>query len=154
MTEVEEIETKQDLVKSIMASVLVLALIITVISVSACKSPASTPAETFQTLANDGQVVYSNTCAVCHGNNGQPANKYTVLLWSTGSTLGTYDGITLFTDARGMLDYMSRSMPLEAPGSLTNHQYIELLAYILIKANKVSPSTVFDENKLINMSIP
>jgi mono/diheme cytochrome c family protein len=142
-----------------MASVLLgLILIATVVALSACTSaptPAPTPTgHTFQMLADAGQPVYVSSCAVCHGNNGQPANKYTVLLWGTGSTLGTYHGITLFTDAQGMLNYMSKNMPLAASGSLSNQQYIDLLAYILVQASIVSPSTAFDESKLSSISIP
>ena len=73
---------------------------------------------------------------------------------AAGSTLGTYNGVTLFTDAQGMLNYISKSMPLTAPGSLTSQQYTELLAYILLQGNIVSPSTVFDRSKLSSISIP
>ena len=75
-------------------------------------------------------------------------------MWGSGSTLGTYNGATLFTDAQGMLKFMSTSMPLTAPASLTNQQYINLLAYILIQDNKVSPSTVFNESQLAGIKIP
>jgi hypothetical protein len=75
-------------------------------------------------------------------------------MWGTGSTLGTYNGQTLFTDAQGMLNFMSTKMPLTAPGSLTSQQYNDLLAFILLKANIVSPSTVFDQSQLSGISIP
>lgn len=131
----------------------------------ACSSASTTPAgtsthtttptgDTFQTLASVGEPVYLNKCAICHGNNGQPINKYIVLLWGPGSTLGNYHGIILFTDAQEMLNYMSKNMPLAASGSLTSQQYIDLTAYILIQNNKVSPSTVFDESKLSSIKIP
>ena len=132
-----------------------LAMVLIVIALPACGSSASAPAgQTFKTLADAGAQVYSDACGVCHGNNGQPADKYTVLLWSEGSTLGSYHGITFFTDARGMLDYMTKEMPLQTPGSLTNRQYTELLAYILVQADIVSPSTAFDANNLSSISIP
>lgn len=119
-------------------------------------SPSPTPsssAVTFQTMAASGQNTYSSTCAVCHGDNGQGTSICPVVMWGTGSTLGTYNGVTLFTDAQGMLNYMSKSMPLTAPGSLTSQQYNDLLAYILIQANKVSPSTVFNESQLGSITI-
>ena len=145
--------------KSIMTSVLLVpTLVATIVALSGCTpapAPASTPTgQTYQALADVGQTVYSNTCAVCHGNDGKPANKYTVLLWGPGSTIGTYYGITLFTNAQEMLDYMSKTMPLAASGSLSDQQYSALLAYILTQAGIVSPSTVFDESKLSSISIP
>lgn len=128
---------------------------------SAPSTPAPTPAHTnkptgrtFQSLASAAESVYLNKCALCHGNNGQPVNKYTVLLWGPGSTLGNYHGIILFGDAQEMLNYMSKNMPLAAPGSLTGQQYIDLMAYILVQGEKVSPSTVFDQSKLSSIKIP
>ena len=138
--------------------VLALALAAILMVLPACDSAQtadSTPTgQTFKTLADAGQKVYADQCAVCHGNNGQPANKFTVLLWGPGSTLGTYDGITLFTNAQEMLDYLSKSMPLNASGSLSSLQYGDVMAYILVQANTVSPSTVFDKSKLTFISIP
>ena len=155
--EAGEIQIKMKLVKSSVAPVLALTFA-TAIYLPACAlapAPASTPAgQTFKQLANAGQTIYLDACAVCHGNNGQPADKYTVLLWGKGATLGTYYGITLFTDAQEMLDYMSKTMPLAASGSLSKQQYIDLLAYILVQADIVSPSTIFDESKLNSISIP
>ena len=75
-------------------------------------------------------------------------------IWGTGSDLGTYNGVTLFTDAQGMLNYISKSMPLTAPGTLTHQQYVDLLAYILLQGNHVSSSTSFEESQLSNISIP
>ena len=77
-----------------------------------------------------------------------------VVMWGTGTNLGSYNGVTLFTDAAGMLSYMSSAMPLTAPESLSSQQYIELLAYILIQANKVTPSTIFDQSALSSIAIP
>ena len=116
--------------------------------------PPSTPtAITFQTLASAGQPIFSNTCAVCHGNNGQGTNACPVVMWGSGSTLGTFNGATLFTDAGGMLTFMSTKMPLNAPGSLTHQQYTDLLAYILMQGNRVSPSTPFSESTLSSIPI-
>jgi hypothetical protein len=75
-------------------------------------------------------------------------------MWGTGATLGMYNGVTLFTNAQGMLNYMSASMPLTAPGSLTSQQYTDLLAYILLQDNKVTPTTVFDQSALSGIGIP
>ena len=99
-------------------------------------TPATT-GQTYQTLASQGGSVYSSTCSVCHGNNGQggigPA------LWGSNATLGTYKGTTLFNkNAQDMLNFISTKMPLTAPGSLSNEQYIDVLAYILIQNNLVS----------------
>lgn len=115
---------------------------------------ATASGTTFQTLAKAGEAVYTSTCVVCHGSNGEGTDICPVVIWGQGSGLGSYNGVTLFKDAQGMLHYISQSMPLTAPGSLTSQQYSELLAYILTKGNLVSGSTVFDASHLSSISIP
>ena len=153
-----KIGAKKIQVKPGILSVLALTLVAIMIALPACKSapaPASTPTgQMFQTLADAGHTVYTDKCAVCHGNNGQPSNKFTVLLWGTGATLGNYHGIPLFSDAQEMLTYMSKTMPLNASGNLTELQYVNVLAYILVQADMVSPSTVFDERTLSSIPVP
>lgn len=154
--------------KSRIASVLLaITLIVTVVILPACTSatspiptpaptttaPTATPVATYQTLADAGKPVYSSTCAVCHGANGEGTDVCTVVIWGSGSGLGTFNGVTLFSNAREMLRFTS-TMPITAPGSLISEQYIELLAYILIQNKIVTPSTIFDESKLGSISIP
>jgi mono/diheme cytochrome c family protein len=109
---------------------------------------------TFQSLSTDGGSIFSSTCAVCHGPNGQGTNVCPVIMWGTGSTLGSYNGQTLFSDGATMLSWMSSSMPLTAPGSLTSQQYTDLLAYILLQDGKVSGSTVYNQSQLGSIKIP
>ena len=94
--------------------------------------------------------VHPDKCIGC----GMCTDVCPVVMWGSGSNLGSYNGATLFSDAQGMLTYMTQKMPLTAPGSLTSQQYNELLAYILTQANIVSPSTTFDANNLSSISIP
>ena len=115
-------------------------------------SPAPGQIATFQQLASTGSTVFANSCAVCHGTNGQggvgPA------LWGPNATLGKYAGTTLFNNnAQAMLNFISTNMPLSAPGSLTHQQYIDLLCYILIQDNQVSSSNTFNENQLANITL-
>ena len=122
-------------------------------------TPTTTPTtsatgQTYGALASLGSPIYSSTCAICHGPNGQGTDICPVVMWGTGSGLGSFNGVTLFTDAAGMLSYMSKSMPLTAPGSLSSQQYIDLLGYILIQANKVTPTTIFDQSALSSIAIP
>lgn len=140
---------------------LAIALIAPLVVVPACSPPntsditlsATTKTATYQTLARAGQSVYSKSCAVCHGADGEGTDMCPVVMWGSGSGLGTYNGVTLFTNAQGLLRFTT-TMPITAPGSLTDQQYIDLMAYILINARKVSPSAIFDENQLKSISIP
>jgi glucose dehydrogenase len=114
--------------------------------------PTTTSSATFQSLAASGKTTYGNICSACHGVNGAGTDVGPAL-WGSGATLGKYGGNTLFVDAQGMLQFISTKMPLNAPGSLTHQQYIELLAYILTQDNMVSPATAFSESQLGGIQI-
>jgi glucose dehydrogenase len=107
---------------------------------------------TFESLAANGKTTYDNICYVCHGTNGGGTDVGPAL-WGSGATLGTYDGTTLFTDGEAMLTFISNKMPLTSPGSLSHQQYIELLAYIMIQDNLVSPTTTFNESQLSGIKV-
>jgi mono/diheme cytochrome c family protein len=110
-------------------------------------------ATTFQSLAASGQTVYSGNCALCHGAGGGGSDLGPPL-WGTGATLGTYNGATLFANnAQAMFSFISAAMPLTAPGSLTQDQYLDVLAYILIQGNQVSPSTPFAQSQLSSINL-
>lgn len=104
---------------------------------------AETPAimtETFQQLAVHGPSVYSNNCASCHGDNGQ--GKTAPALWGPWSALGQYG-----TTPQALLNYISSSMPLSAPASLSHEQYLNLMGYILLQNNQVSPADIFSDSQ-------
>lgn len=77
-----------------------------------------------------GAVVYGHICVVCHGERleggeGPP-------LAGPGSALGEYrTGVRLF-------EYISTWMPDDAPGSLSEREYLDVTAFLL-HANQVHP---------------
>lgn len=114
----------------------------------------STSVTTFQALAANAQSTYTQVCSVCHGADGAGGGGGSFpALWGSKATLGTYSGNKLFSDGQGMLNFISTRMPLTSPGSLTHQQYTELLAFILLKNNLVSPTTTFDESQLKTIAI-
>jgi len=44
-------------------------------------------------------------------------------------------------------------MPLEAPGSLSHQDYLDLLCYLLVQNNYVSADTIFNESELSNITL-
>jgi cytochrome c len=98
-------------------------------------------------LAVDGHVVYTSTCASCHGGDGQggvgPA------LWGQYYVPGMYNGTKLFNNnAQDMLTFIETNMPFSSAGSLTHQQAIDVLCYLLIQENEISPSDIFIESQL------
>lgn len=90
-----------------------------------------------QGTAVTGKAIYRTKCAACHGLHGEgPQNR----LVKSGSkakekTIGTY-----WPYATTLFDYIRRSMPFNAPGSLTDQEVYQLTAYLL-QANDLIDST-------------
>lgn len=76
--------------------------------------------------ARYGASVYTQKCSVCHGANlqGETGTALTGPTFSQAYGTGT---------AAQLYDFISRQMPQDAPGSLTQQQYLDVTAYILSK---------------------
>ncbi len=80
-----------------------------------------------------GREVYTGECAECHGMNGEGGTG--PLLIGGGKRIATYAS----TDR--LYDYVSRTMPFDAPGSLTPEQNWNVLGYLLVE-NELLPGDV------------
>jgi len=81
----------------------------------------------------DGAASFQANCAVCHGANLQ-GESGTPLMGRT--FLQAYGAGT----AAQLYDFLSRQMPLNAPGSLSPSQYLDVTAFILAR-NGLPPGT-------------
>jgi len=76
--------------------------------------------------ASDGRATYAASCAVCHGGNLEGAagpalsgTQFRKAWIESGRSLGDFYDVT------------AHQMPLNAPGSLSGKQYLDVTAYIL-----------------------
>ena len=103
-----------------------LMLITALFSFSAASAPAKAGGGYTDAQATRGATVYSQSCLQCHGSNLEgesgPALSGQALKSAYGS--GT---------AEPLYDFLSRQMPQDAPGSLSQDQYLDVTAYILSK---------------------
>jgi len=67
--------------------------------------------------ANRGNTAYETNCASCH-QSGPPASEVLIRDWS-GKDLG------------GFFDQIKMTMPADAPSSLSDRTYVDIVAYIL-----------------------
>lgn len=107
--------------------------------------PTTTPISgpTVRELAAVGQPFYVASCARCHGATAQGA--------SAPALIGANAKVDKFGNAQALLQYMSRSMPPNAPGSLTAEQYVQVLAWLLLGNGYVQLDTILDVNNLANL---
>jgi mono/diheme cytochrome c family protein len=81
-----------------------------------------------------GQTVYAGECAQCHGDRGQGGTGPVVI--------GGNKRIASYETTTRLYDYVSRTMPFDEPGSLTEEQYWNVIAYLLDQNGLLPEGTV------------
>ena len=109
-------------------------------TVTTTTTTATSSSPTFGQLADSGKTVFASACAKCHGDQGQGI---------TGPTLvGASANLVKYGTAQQLLSFVGTSMPLDAPGSLSHQEYLQLLCFLLVQNNDASGSAAFNENAL------
>lgn len=92
--------------------------------------------------ATEGRAIYAQKCASCHGDKGQGATAQDLVgepkpptAARPSQTIGSY-----WPYATTVFDFIRRSMPPGAPGSLSSDQVYALTAFLLA-ANKIIGET-------------
>jgi mono/diheme cytochrome c family protein len=108
-----------------------------------------------------GQKVYADTCAVCHGDKLQGIPTAGIggdkLIGGRGTLASETPVKTVesyWPYATTLFDYVKRSMPFTAPGSLGDEQVYSVVAYMLGEANIVPKNVALDANSLANIQMP
>ena len=103
-----------------------------------------------------GQKVFADTCAACHGEHGTEGpmdrlvgGRGTLATKKPIMTVGSY-----WPYATTLYDYVRRAMPLNAPQSLTPDQVYAVTAYVLNMNKIVSDNAVLDRNSLPKIKMP
>jgi len=112
---------------------------------SSSNTTASTPSSTFGTMATLGLAIFKKYGAMSHGQNAQGG--------SGPALIGSNASLAKYGTAQGLLDYISTTMPKEAPGSLSHQDYLNVLCYLLVENNYVSANTIFDESQLNSITL-
>jgi cytochrome c len=103
--------------------------------------------------AQIGRQLYALKCAVCHGQTGRegPSNKLVGSFSDTTSekTIGNY-----WPYSTTLFDYIRRTMPLNAPGSLSNEEVYNLTAYLLAANKIIDSTTVINATSLPAITMP
>ncbi len=105
----------------------------------------------------DGEFLYDELCAECHGTFGEGANRYPMLAGGQDSltdprpvkTVGSYWKYT-----STLWDYIHRAMPFLQPESLTDDQVYALTAYVLYLNDLVGDDFVLTRENLTSIRLP
>jgi len=112
--------------------------------------------------AKEGEPLYMTYCAACHGEFGESAGRWPILMGGAG-TLASHDPVksigSYWPYASTVFDYIRRSMPFGNAQSLSNDELYAITAYVLL-LNDVIKDEDFELNaksftsiKLPNQSI-
>ena len=106
--------------------------------------------------AREGKAVYQQFCAACHGRNAQGEDA-AALVGGRGSLTSerprkTVESYWPYTTT--LWDYVRRSMPYEAPGSLTNDEIYAVVAHLLNLMGLVGENDVLDQESLPTIEMP
>jgi mono/diheme cytochrome c family protein len=108
-------------------------LLVLLLTSAACGGDDGASAQTQDEQVAAGQNVYAAECAKCHGEQGEGG---------TGPVLiGGSRRIASYGDTERLYDYVSRTMPFDDAGSLSEEQYWDSIAYLL-DANELLPAEV------------
>lgn len=104
----------------------------------------------------DGAKVFAAKCSFCHGATGTegPAPRLvggvdSLSTKTPNPTLGSY-----WPFATTVWDYINRSMPRDAEGSLSADQVYAVTAFLLYKNGIVGESDVLDAKSLLKVQMP
>lgn len=93
-----------------------------------------------------GRTVYDTHCASCHGPDGTGFIGPPVI--GPKAALGSYG------DAQRLFRYISTAMPQNAPGSLDEQQYLDVVGYLLERNGVVETARAVHKEGLAGITLP
>ncbi len=107
----------------------------------------------------EGKMVYTVQCLACHGANleGNGDVGGAALIGGRGSLASGSPKKTIesyWPYASTVFDYVKRAMPFNAPGSLTDTEVYNVVAYILGEANILDKNTTLSASNIGSVEMP
>ena len=107
--------------------------------------------------AEDGEMLYEDQCASCHGSFGEGVGRYPVLAGGEGTltedrpekTVGSF-----WPYASTLWDYIHRAMPFTAPQSLSDEEVYAITAYVLYLNDLVDYEFELTQDNLASIEMP
>ena len=107
--------------------------------------------------AEDGEMLYEDQCASCHGSFGEGVGRYPVLAGGEGTltedrpekTVGSF-----WPYASTLWDYIHRAMPFTMPQSLSDEEVYAITAYVLYLNDLVDYEFELTQDNLALIEMP
>ena len=107
--------------------------------------------------AIDGEEIYVNRCAACHGDFGEGVDRWPVLVGGDG-TLASHDPEkttgSYWPYASTIFDYVYRSMPFGEAQTLTHDETYKLVAYLLNMNEIMDEDFVLSDKNIGKIKMP
>jgi len=105
----------------------------------------------------DGEMLYEDECALCHGSFGEGVGRYPVLAGGEGTlteprpekTVGSF-----WPYASTLWDYIHRAMPFAEPESLSDDEVYAISAYVLYLNDLVEYDFELNQDNLASIEMP
>jgi len=105
----------------------------------------------------DGEMMYEDKCALCHGSFGEGVGRYPVLAGGEGTlteprpekTVGSF-----WPYASTLWDYIHRAMPFAEPESLSDEEVYAITAYVLYLNDLVDYDFELNQDTLAAIEMP
>jgi mono/diheme cytochrome c family protein len=105
----------------------------------------------------DGEKVYMDKCAACHGEFGESAGRWPALAQGKG-TLASHDPVktvgSYFPYVSSVFDYIRRAMPFGDAESLSNDELYAVTAYVLNLNDIVDDKFVLSKETWAQVKMP
>ena len=107
--------------------------------------------------AADGEEIYAERCAACHGDFGEGIDRWPILAGGLGS-LATDDPVktvgSYWPYASTVYDYVYRAMPFGEAQSLTHDETYQVVAYILNMSDVIDDEFVLSNETIGSVKMP
>jgi S-disulfanyl-L-cysteine oxidoreductase SoxD len=105
----------------------------------------------------DGEKVYMDRCAACHGEFGESAGRWPQLAQGKG-TLASHDPVktvgSYYAHLASVFDYIRRAMPFGDAQSLSNDELYAVTAYVLNLNDIVDDKFVLSKETWAQVKMP
>lgn len=109
--------------------------------------------------AKDGEALYMERCAACHGEFGESAGRWPMLAGGAAGTLSSDNPIKTVASywpyTSTLMDYIRRAMPFGNAQSLTNDELYAVTAYVLYLNDVIKDDSFeLNENNFTSIKLP